>query len=92
MAVDDLGKAFTPSPDPLYDQLHEYVADIKLGDNEESIHEKLHPILSNKSIFGNDLYEIGLGNKIENYFKQMIAKPGAIRETIQNTIQRFGKY
>lgn len=92
MAVDDLGKAFTPSPDPLYDQLHGYVADIKLGDDGSDIHEKLHPILSNKSIFGNDLYEIGLGDKVENYFKQMIAKPGAVRETIQDTIQKFGKY
>ena len=92
MAIDDQGNAFTPSPDPLYDQLHKYVADIKLGDDGADVHEKLQPILSNKSIFGNDLYEIGLGEKIENYFKQMIVKPGAVRETIQATLQKFGKY
>ena len=91
MAIDDDGKEFVPSPDPLYDQLHKYVEDIKLGD-ELNVHEKLEPILSNKSIFGNDLYEIGLGNKVEDYFEQMIAKPGAVRETIHRTVTEKGKY
>ncbi|MCD7131697.1 mannitol dehydrogenase family protein [Limosilactobacillus balticus] len=91
IAIDDEGKAFVPSSDPLYDQLHKYVKDIKLGD-ELNVHEKLEPILSNKSIFGNDLYEIGLGNKIEDYFEQMIAKPGAVRETIHRTVTEKGKY
>lgn len=92
MAIDDKGESFTPSPDPLYDRLHQQVADIQLGSAGTDVHEKLQAILSNKSIFGNDLYEIGLGNKIEDYFNQMIAKPGAVRETIQSTIQKFGKY
>lgn len=91
MAIDDEGKSFTPSPDPLYDQLHEYVKDIQLGD-KVNVHEKLQPILSNKSIFGSDLYEIDLGDKIEDYFKQMITKPGAVRETIHRTVTEKGKY
>lgn len=91
MAIDDQGAEFTPSPDPLYEQLHEYVADIKLGDDVD-VHAKLQPILSNKSIFANDLYEIGIGEKVEDYFKQMITKPGAVRETIQATLNKFGKY
>ncbi|MBB1078684.1 mannitol dehydrogenase family protein [Limosilactobacillus sp. STM2_1] len=91
MATDDEGNTFTPSPDPLYDQLHEYVKDIKLGD-EINVHEKLQLILSNKSIFGNDLYEIGIGEKVENYFSQMITKPGAVRETIHQTVEEKGKY
>lgn len=92
MAIDDQGQTFTPSPDPLYDQLHAYVAAVKLGDTSVDVHETLQPILSNKSIFGNDLYAIGLGDKIEANFKKMIAKPGAVRSTIQETIEQFGKY
>lgn len=37
------------------------------------VHETLSPILSNQSIFGNDLYEIGLGEKVEGYFKKLIS-------------------
>jgi fructuronate reductase len=92
MAIDDRGQEFTPSPDPLYDQLHEYVATIELGDGSVDVHEELQPILSNKAIFGNDLYEIGVGQKVEGYFKQMIAKPGAVRATIENTVDKYGKY
>ncbi|MDD6432768.1 MAG: mannitol dehydrogenase family protein [Lactobacillaceae bacterium] len=91
MAIDDDGKPFVPSPDPLYDQLHEYVAGIKLGDAVD-VHAKLQPILANKSIFGHDLYQLGLGEKIEDDFRQMITEPGAVRKTIQETIERFGKY
>jgi fructuronate reductase len=91
MAIDDDGQAFVPSPDPLYDQLHEYVAGIKLGDSVDA-HAKLQPILANKSIFGHDFYQLGLGEKIEADFKQMIAGLGAVRKTIQKTIERFGKY
>lgn len=84
MAIDDQGNSFTPSPDPLFEQLHENL-EFNLGDHAD-INEALKPILSNKSIFGNDLYEIGVGGKVEDYFKQMVEKPGAVRETIHNTV------
>lgn len=91
MAINDNGAAFTPSPDPLYDQLHEYVAGIKLGEKTD-VHAALQPILSNAAIFGNDLYEIGIGEKVEGDFAQMIAGPGAVRTTIEATLNKFGKY
>jgi fructuronate reductase len=31
---------------------------------------------------GSDLYQLGLGEKIEGYFKEMIAKKGAVRATL----------
>ncbi|MGN1279490.1 MAG: mannitol dehydrogenase family protein, partial [Limosilactobacillus sp.] len=91
MALDDNGAAFTSSPDPLYDQLHEYVDGIKLGE-ETDVHAALQPILSNAAIFGNNLYEIGIGEKVENNFAQMIKGPGAVRTTIEATLNKFGKY
>jgi fructuronate reductase len=31
---------------------------------------------------GLDLYQVGLGEKIEGYFKEMIAEEGAVRKTL----------
>lgn len=87
MGVNDDGIAFEQSPDPLLDVMKEHVADIKLGDTNADIHTALQPILTNKSIFGNNLYEIGLGQKVEDYFKLLIASKGAVRKTIHETVQ-----
>ena len=87
MGVDDNGEQFEQSPDPLLDDMKKYVADIKLGTVDTDIHAHLQPILSNKTIFGNDLYEIGLGKKVESYFKLLISGSGAVRETIHQTVK-----
>lgn len=89
MAIDDEGNEFTPSPDPLYEQLHEYVKDLKLGDqDDDKINSALKPILSNKDIFGNDLYAIGLSDKIIADFKKMVSGKGAVRKTINETVNK----
>ncbi|MFV0465640.1 MAG: mannitol dehydrogenase family protein [Lachnospiraceae bacterium] len=77
MAVDDNGNAFDLSPDPKMDILRPYVADIRLGDTLD-VSEKLHPLLSDASIFGVDLYEIGLSDLVCEYFTKMIESPGAV--------------
>jgi fructuronate reductase len=48
-----------------------------------SIHEALEPILSDSAVFGLNLYEAGLGERIEGYFAELIAGPGAVRETLE---------
>ncbi|WP_124039445.1 mannitol dehydrogenase family protein [Neoactinobaculum massilliense] len=85
MQVDDEGKEFEPSSDPLYDELHEYVKDIKLGEDTD-VHAHLQPIFSNAAIFGVDLYTTPLGAKAEALFSRLIAGPGAIRTTIHEEI------
>ncbi|KAJ52608.1 fructuronate reductase [Clostridium tetanomorphum] len=82
MAIDDKGNKFELSPDPLLSSVTPIIDNVKLG-NTENIHETLIKILSNKAIFGVDLYEVGLGEKIENYFKELIAGEGAIRSTLK---------
>lgn len=82
MGLDDQGKEMSLSPDPLLGTLKAVVSVIKLGDME-SVGDNLKPILSNTELFGVNLYEIGLGEKIEGYFKEMIAGPGAVRSTLQ---------
>lgn len=82
MGIDDAGNKMELSPDPLLDTLTKYVSEIKLGDTE-SVKDSLKPILINEEIFGVNLYEAGLGEKIEAYFIEMISKTGAVRETLE---------
>lgn len=91
MGINDEGEKFQPSPDPLWDDLHAQVADIKFGDTNQDVHDAVKGILSNKSIFGNDLYAVGLGDKIESDFKEMLAGKGTIRKTLQKHLDEESK-
>ena len=84
MGINDEGKAFEPSSDPLLAKLRPYVAGIKFGDTD--IHDKISPILSDATIFGSDLYKVGLGELVESYFKELIAGPGAIIATLKKYV------
>ena len=84
LAVDDEGNEFKPSPDPLLETLQADLADIKLGDTDaDKIHAALEPILSNADIFGVNLYDVGLGGKVEGYFAELNAGPGAVAATLK---------
>ncbi len=85
MAVDDTGKAFELSPDPLLDEVCPYVADIKLGEKAD-VAEILKPVLSNSKIFGVDLYEAGMADLVCGYFEEMITGAGAIRKTLEKYV------
>lgn len=83
LAVDDKGEAFEPSPDPLLADLRAQLAGISLGETDPAkIHEAVSPILSNAEIFSLDLYEAGLGEKIEGMFAELNAGPGAVAATV----------
>jgi fructuronate reductase len=82
MGADDQGKAFEPSPDPLLESSRKHVAGIVLGD-KGPFHGKLEGLLSNEKIFGVDLYEAGLGDRVEAYFAELVAGPGAVRATLK---------
>jgi fructuronate reductase len=81
MGIDDEGKPFTVSPDPLYAALAPAMGGIKLG-RKGPFHSILEPILSDKRIFAVNLYEAGLGEKVEKYFEELAAGPGAVAETL----------
>jgi fructuronate reductase len=82
MGIDDNGNAFTLSPDPLLPELQAQLSRVKLGDKtlKKNI---LKPILSNEKIFAVDLYQVGLGEKVEEMFMELIAGPGAVRATLK---------
>lgn len=82
MGVDDFGNPYTLAPDPLAPEIHAALSTVKLGD-PKTYTGQLKPYLSNRIIFGNDLYEAGLGEKIEKMFVQMIFSHGAARRTVE---------
>lgn len=82
LEVDDKGGKFELSPDPMNAELTGQLEGVTIG-KPESVGDKLKPILSNKNIFGVDLYEAGLGEKIEEMFREEIAGNGAVRETLK---------
>ena len=86
MAVDDEGNAFELSPDPLLDTVCPYVAGIKLGDDVD-VDAVLKNVLSDKAIFGVNLYEVGLAERVCGYFKELIEGPGAVRATLKKYVE-----
>ncbi len=85
MAVDDEGKAFELSPDPLLDSVCPYVAGIQLGENAD-VEAALEKVLKDKSIFGVDLYDVGLADRVCGYFKELTAGVGAVRATLKKYV------
>jgi fructuronate reductase len=85
MAVDDDGNKFELSPDPLLDTVCPYAAGLKLEEGQE-VEESIAPILKMKQIFGVDLYETGLAEKVCGYLKEMTKGIGAVRETLKKYV------
>ena len=82
MSTDDLGNEFEISPDPNADEVKQYVEGISLGDTG-SVSKKIRPLLSDSNIFGINLYEYGLGEKVEGMFLELISGKGAVKNTIE---------
>lgn len=82
LGLDDQGKEMPLSSDPMLDILKSNLSRVKLGD-QTSVGDSLKPILSNENLFGVDLYSVGLGNKIEGYFKELISEKNAVRNTLR---------
>ncbi|WP_298733469.1 mannitol dehydrogenase family protein [uncultured Subdoligranulum sp.] len=85
LAVDDNGAAFEVSADPLKDDLQAKLAGIEVG-KPETYQGQLKAILANASIFGTDLTQTVLADKIESYFVAELAGPGAVRKTLHDAL------
>lgn len=88
MAIDDEGNAFELSPDPLLDTVCPYVAGFKLGEMDDvaEIEAAVKPVLENAKIFGVNLYEVGMAEKVCEYLKEMTAGVGAVRATLKKYV------
>ena len=58
------------------------ISSIKAG-RPETMKDQLKWILSNKNLFLANLYETGIGDKIEEIFKEEISGLGAVRATVR---------
>ncbi len=85
LGVDDDGKHYELAPDPLNEEIQDQLKDIVIG-KPETFKNQLKPILSNERIFYTNIYEAGLGEKIETMFREMIGGIGAVKETIHHYV------
>ena len=82
MGVDDQGRPYELAPDPMNDEIGKALSTVKWND-PASLTDQLRGILSNENVFHINLYEAGLGGKIEEMFRGMIAGPGSARRTVE---------
>ena len=82
LGIDDEGNAFDPSPDPMLDYAKEQMKDVHMGETD-GLEEKIRPLLSNRTIFGVDLVEAGLADRVTAYLAEMLEGEGAVRKTLE---------
>mgnify|MGYP000939515040 FL=1 len=85
LGVDDQGKKYELAPDPMNEEIQEQLKDIVVG-QPETFKDQLKPILSNERIFFTNIYETGLGEKIETMFRETISGPEAVKATIHKYV------
>ena len=83
--INDAGEAFEPSPDPLLAELQQIVAPLEVRAGEQDF-SCLQQLYSRKDVFGVDLYQVGLGEKIEGMVRELYAGPGAVRKTLHKYV------
>ena len=82
LGVNDAGQPMPLSGDPMLEQLKGAMEGIALGE-PESVKGRLKGILSNPALFGVDLYQAGLAERVEALLAEELAGPGAVRATLQ---------
>ncbi|MCL2077020.1 MAG: mannitol dehydrogenase family protein [Oscillospiraceae bacterium] len=83
MGIDDNGNPMEVSPDPLYSSLMAHIKQIDFCQPKHDYSQNIRPILEDSRIFGVNLYDAGLGEKVENMFGELIAEKGAVRKTLR---------
>ena len=85
LGVDDHGKKYELAPDPMKEELQERLKSITVG-FPETLTDQLKPILSDEQLFAVNLYQAGLGEKIEKMFREMISGPGAVKAAVHKYV------
>lgn len=84
VGVDDFGKHFELSPDPMLPELQPIMEGIALGNStEENLWKAAEVILSKSEIFGMDLRSNGLMDRVCDLFVRMMEGPGAVRRVLK---------
>lgn len=86
LGVDDNGNEIELSPDPLLSQVREMLGEIKLGATREEFEPKLKKLLANEKIFGFDVVQSPLYEKVISDFALMASGTGTVREAIHKAV------
>lgn len=87
MGIDDEGREFTPSSDPLLEEARQYVADYELSFSPKDL-SKLDALLANEKIFGVNLHDIGMDTLVKQYFAELSSGVGAVAAALKNMFLR----
>ena len=87
LAVNDRGETMEVSADPLKDELQAQLKGVVWND-PASYKGELRAILANASIFGTDLTQTVLADKVEAYFKALLGGVGAARALLQKELAK----
>lgn len=85
MGIDDEGREFTPSSDPLLEEARQYVADYELSFSPKDL-SKLDALLANEKIFGVNLHAIGMDTLVKQYFAELSSGVGAVAATLKKYV------
>jgi len=87
LAVDDEGKAFEPSPDPLLESAQKDMEEIHFGEPFKA--GALDAIMSRSDIWGYDLNASPLKHAVVSNFEKMNCGFGAVRKTLHEMVESF---
>ena len=85
LGTDDKLEKMELSSDPMLAKLQEKLSGVEAG-KPETYTGQLKEILTNKAIFGVDMYEAGLADKVEGMFVEMLAGKDAVRNTLKKYV------
>ena len=85
LGADDKLEKMELSSDPMLAKLQEKLSGVEAG-KPETYTGQLKEILTNKAIFGVDMYEAGLADKVEGMFVEMLAGKDAVRNTLKKYV------
>ena len=83
--IDDNGEPMELSDDPMLEELQETVLPEWYGSCCDA--DEVREILMNSALFGTDLAEAGLAEKIIAYLDRMLAGRGAVRKTLKEVLE-----
>ncbi len=84
MAIDDTLTPFTPSPDPLLEQMQEKLSFLKIGEQVER--EQLKDVLTRSDIFALNLYETPVADAVTFWLNQMLQGKHAVRKALKKLL------
>lgn len=88
--INDAGEEFKISPDPLAENLVPVFADFSFG--EQMITPEIEALLKDQKLFGVNLYEVGLAEKVLAYYQELSAQPGAVRQALDKFKSKMRKW